>query len=538
MISEDPEQPPPDQNSGHLREVLHTWRYFFWLLGLGLMVLLFYGEENWRGRLTWERYQARMIAQGEVFSPAAYVPPVVPDEQNFAMTPALAPIFQFIPGTQKWRNPRAPSLFQDLTAQYDAAAGLIKSKPPLRRNSWVRGRTDLNLWAAALDKSAQLKPRPREPLSPARLNSHDAATKVLDALTDFTPLIDELRSASSRPYCRFNLRYEEDNPATILLPHLAQIKRICQILQLRGACHIALGQTDAALQDLELLLYLANSSRNEPILISQLVRLSEVQMALQLVGEGLGAWSEPQLRLIQNHLGQLDFCADLSRALQAERVLFGVGLIEYVRRSHNKVEVLNELTSNGPSGSGNDFWPGPLLAFSPSGWLYFEELNYSRAFDEFLIPVIDEKNHEIKPSATATAEKGLRNLLEGSVTKRFFQHRLFAGLVLPAVSNAALKAAYAQTGAETAEIACTLEAYRILHGNLPDSLDKLSPAQISTLPHDIITGKPLTYRVEPENHYVVYSIGWNETDDGGSVYRNKNGEPDQKEGDWVWSDEF
>lgn len=539
MSSEESSGTGPHHAADSLRELYHTWRYLFWLLGIAGLVLLIYAEENWRGYSAWESYKKRMIARGEVFSAAAFVPPTVPDDQNFAMTPALVPLFDFLPGTQKWRNSNAQAALQDLNAQYDDAAKLVKPKYSPGFNSWVRARTDLGLWAAAFAQPIQTKRRPHEPLAAPNISSQEAAAKVLDGLSDFTPLLDELRNASSRPYSRFNLRYEEDNPATILLPHLAKIKYLCQVLQLRISAHLALAHSSDALRDLDLLFYLADSSRNEPILISQIVRMAELQLALQPISEGMGLWSEPQLRQIQDRLGHVDFCADLARSLQAERVLFGGGMIEYVRRSHHKISVMDELAAASSAGSSDDAWPfGALFAVSPGGWLYLEQLNYSRTFDHYLIPVIDEKNHQIKPDVALAADGEITKITETPLTKRFFHHEAFSGLLLPSLSKSALKAAFAQSGVEMAAVACALERYRILHQKFPDSLDKLTPDLIAALPHDIINGKGLVYRLEADGHYVLYSVGWNQKDDGGRIGLNKNDEPDQKQGDWVWSDVF
>jgi hypothetical protein len=39
-----------------------------------------------------------------------------------------------------------------------------------------------------------------------------------------------------------------------------------------------------------------------------------------------------------------------------------------------------------------------------------------------------------------------------------------------------------------------------------------------------------------DGQFILYSVGWNETDDGGVVVLKKGRTPsiDRKEGDWVW----
>src|SRR5262249_35894034 len=142
----------------------------------------------------------------------------------------------------------------------------------------------------------------KKALMPATFTSREAASRVLTELADFDPLFNELRDASKRPKSRFNLQYEAENPATILLPHLAQLKSLCQILQLRASAELSLGQADDALNDIQLMFCLTDATRDEPILITQLVRIAELQLALQPLAEGMGTWSEPQLLALQTRL--------------------------------------------------------------------------------------------------------------------------------------------------------------------------------------------------------------------------------------------
>ena len=60
-----------------------------------------------------------------------------------------------------------------------------------------------------------------------------------------------------------------------------------------------------------------------------------------------------------------------------------------------------------------------------------------------------------------------------------------------------------------------LERCRLARGAFPESLDALAPQFIAKVPHDVIGGQPLKYRREADGSFVLYSVGWNEKDDGG-----------------------
>ena len=85
-----------------------------------------------------------------------------------------------------------------------------------------------------------------------------------------------------------------------------------------------------------------------------------------------------------------------------------------------------------------------------------------------------------------------------------------------------------------ARIACALERFRLARGEYPASLDVLAPQFITKLPHDIIGGQPLKYRRSDDGQFVLYSVGWNEKDDGGQVELTESGRVDMDKGDWVW----
>jgi hypothetical protein len=97
---------------------------------------------------------------------------------------------------------------------------------------------------------------------------------------------------------------------------------------------------------------------------------------------------------------------------------------------------------------------------------------------------------------------------------------------------------------DLAQVAVALERYHLARGAYPESLDALAPQFLGKLPHDIINGQPLHYRrtSDPSSQssdaasgqFVLYSVGWNETDDGGEAGLKKDGSVDIRTGDWVW----
>ncbi|HVV70026.1 MAG TPA: hypothetical protein VHI52_00615, partial [Verrucomicrobiae bacterium] len=227
---------PGETGAGNFGQFLHSWRYFLWLLGIILLLGLVLGEENWRGNWAWTRYKKQMAAQGEPIELAAVVPPQVPDDQNFAMTPFLAPLFGFLPGPSRSGGQAAARSLNAFAAGYEAASRELNIPKTVPFSSWIKPAADLRDWYVAFKVSAEKAEKKQNPAvrtsGPAyRLQSGrqtssgtepvpaltnytptEAAKAVLDMLSDTRGIFDELRAASKLPHSRFNLNYEQDDP--------------------------------------------------------------------------------------------------------------------------------------------------------------------------------------------------------------------------------------------------------------------------------------------------------------------------------------
>jgi hypothetical protein len=109
-------------------------------------------------------------------------------------------------------------------------------------------------------------------------------------------------------------------------------------------------------------------------------------------------------------------------------------------------------------------------------------------------------------------------------------------MLIPAITQSETKFAFGQTRVNEAIVACALERYRLAQGQFPESLEPLSPRFLEKMPHDIITGAPLIYRRTPDGQFILYSVGWDEKDNGGTVVVTKAKPSSQNvtDGDWVW----
>ena len=483
---------------------------------LATLIALLCAEEHWRGKRAWQKYKHALEAQGEKLDWKDFIPPPVPDDQNFATTPFLAPLFDFNPrplkeGESPWRDTNAFHRTSSLGGE------LVKLEDSLGwRSSYhtVQRMTDLQGWARAL--TGRTNDNPTAAASAA--NDPAAAAEVLRALEAYSSVLEELRNASLRPYARFNIRYEDDFAFNILLPHLAVLKNLSSLFRLRASAELAVNQTDQAWADAKIVFYLADTLKNEPFLISRLVQAAIVQQALQPVWEGLAEhkWSDTQLLEIQQRLGQLDLLADAAQ--RGERALCLLA-VEQLRQT-------GSMSPDDPRG------PGRFAVFPLGGLFYQNERFIARMYQQFLIPVVDDAGQRIYPAQATANEEALTQAMSGGLAP----YRFLARMLLPAVVRAETKFGFGQTRVNEAIVACALERYRLAEGRFPESLEALAPRFLQKLPNDLVTGAPLKYRLAGDKRFVLYSVGWNEKDDGGTVPLTRAAKPttDLTQGDWIW----
>ncbi len=167
----------------------------------------------------------------------------------------------------------------------------------------------------------------------------------------------------------------------------------------------------------------------------------------------------------------------------------------------------------------------------PTGWYYLEQLNYDQSCRTYLLPIIDVENRRVSPDFTQKAKEKLEAPM--SPSSAYLGHQLFSAMLLQALPGIAKKTARAQTAADLAIIACALERFHLANKKYPPTLETLVPQFLSKRPHDVITGQPHRYRVV-DDEFVLYSVGWNEKDDGGTISGDKDHKIDWDTGDWVW----
>jgi hypothetical protein len=494
-----PEQSKP--RPSRLKRFLRIALFIF--VCLATLIALAITEENWRGRRDWEKFKREWEAKGEQFDLASVVPPAVPDDQNFSTASIFAGAFNMKANPKSGElepiDPSIPDRLHLRTSSSLHPPGQSKPIETPSMGSWQNAtRTDLQGWQQYYRAVAAISnefPVPAQPQTPA--------ADILVALSKYDSIVDELRQAARRPASRFPIRYEDGfGAATSAMGAYGKFKGCSQLLVLRSEAELANNETDKALADIELSLRFVQALRSEPFLINHMVSVAIFHITLNPIWQGLAdhKWSNEQLVALERALQGFDFLDDYSRAMHGERA-FAVWSID----------------------AGFDGYSS-----MPRGWRYQNQIAICRMSENYVLPMVDFERRVVSPEHVRKLSADFK------ATHHFSFYDAFTPNLFPAVAKANQQFAGGQCSLDLARVALALERFRIAHGQYPDTLDALSPAFVEKLPHDVINGQPLKYRKANGSGFVLYSVGWNEKDDGGTVALKKEGGVDREKGDWVW----
>jgi hypothetical protein len=482
-------------------------------------VVLFYAEENHRGMKVWDRCRRRLLSRAVQLDWRKLAPAKVTDQDNFAMTPFFAPLFDYAPGTYTPRDLNAYNLvagFAQFEEPYAEARRATKPVPAMSLGHRINLAEVLRLVQKSKQPGSKTNPEKEENPGERR----ETAVALLGALEQFRTVLDELETASTRLQARFNLNYGEEQSWAVPQPHLPVLERISRVLAWRGCAELAVENASGAARDADLIMDLASTLRSEPFRSSLLTRNAMLEDARQIVWEGLAhhQWSTAELRDLQSRLEKITL-RDVQPQLQLDRSA-GNGVFDQI---HHEPSIVNGW-SFGPSFA--DKARGFVLRHMPAGWMYLEQAEYQKRFDECAAPAFDLEQERVHPKRFVPA---------APIVLGLWQHRLLADLLLYSSRFLCSKAALTQTGINQALIACALERYRLAHGQFPASLDELDFQGMSRPPLDVITEAPMKYHRLTGGHFILYSVGWNEKDDDGkTVVDPRTKAPDPDQGDWVW----
>jgi hypothetical protein len=369
-------------------------------------------------------------------------------------------------------------------------------------------------------------------------------TSVADYLAwsdQFVPAFDDVREALKRPCAMIPGDYSQSYLMPI--PNFVLMRNLAQTLAQRTQCHLLLGEPDQALREIILMHDLCRILERPPTgkpetLVEAMINVAITGLYVGTIQEGfrLHAWQEPQMAALQAQLKAINLPPLVLAALKTGQAS-SIHTFETTpaQKLADLFQMVTVVSHDHKTKSGDTFWrrlQNPMYLFLelvPRGWLYQNMVNVA-LLEQKPLTGFDPAHDTVEPRKYEAASREVET---------FLGHRspfkLLAQIAIPNYTKAEQTTAHNQTLANEAQIVCALERFRFAHGDYPESLAALVPQFIEKLPHDIIGGEPLHYRRTEDGKFLLYSIGWNETDDGGvdsEQVKNKKGP--FTDGDWVW----
>jgi len=382
---------------------------------------------------------------------------VIPDDQNPAMGVKAA--FAAIPPGK--RQPPRP---------VGAAAG----------TGGPQGWEQATMEVAALDPPEQI---------PARRFAVLRAER--DALAPAVALARRLADASEG---RYPVKWAL-NPLETPLPDAQNSRTVARLLALDAAVRGQEGDIDGAIVSCRAALNVGRAIGDEPVAISQLVRIAEVGTALNCLGRSLaqGEASDETLAAVQALLEE-ESARDLFRIVaRGERAslddLFG-------RLATGEVKL-------GRKGERGD----PIRH-----WLYEETIF---TYDRKLALAVMTNAVEVAGLPTRQHRLGMARWSQeiDRANGAASPYEKVAYMLVPALDTCAAGHARSQAVLASAVVAVAAERYRLKHGRWPDSPDRLAPWPLRTVPDDPLAEGPLRF-VRSGLGLTVYSVGYDGEDDG------------------------
>lgn len=505
----------------------------FALAALATLIALFYAVEDWRGARAYVETTRQLEARGESLNPEAFIPPLIPDDQNLAMAPLFVRAFRYRRDPQSGElaaiqhqasNPDL-ELMEGLPYGLDKQ-GSVKKPGPEAGMRWREGmRRDLVPEQAYYRQQAAF-PRSPEPQSPAE--------DVLLALSRYAPMLDELaREAAARPQTRFPTAWRHEPPWETPLDYYTPLLRLASALSLRATAQLAANHPGEAFKDVQLGLRLRQATTADPTIIAAQLSQGQFSSLLQPIWQGLAdrRWNAAELERLENALQRVDMLGEFARGIRGERAIFLCRAMDNLKLRGNLLEYLRTMREFAGSGSDGLPYQGWQIALAPNGWIDQNKAAGCRYYQDVILNNVDPAARRVWPARTAAANRA-SNLAAGAGPYNFL-----ARPIAPNFRYILSKGAWAQTAADQAATACALERYFLDHQEYPEKLDALVPRYCAKVPIDVIDGAAMRYRrtanggYTADGRYMLYSIAWDCNDDGGRVAARDNA---SSAGDWVW----
>jgi len=278
---------------------------------------------------------------------------------------------------------------------------------------------------------------------------------------------------------------------TMHLEYVQSLRAGARLLLLEAHVRAHRGDAQGAARSIHAIFMLADSLKQEPVFISQLVRYALDGIGQTVLQRQLPAVAFPDgdLERFQGHLRAVDYSDGAHRAMMGERVM--------------GITATPDPSSMGPSGD-----------VAVVSWGPFRDANLAN-YLKYMNRIVAATKRPWPQARLETAQIGgdIQAATSGRSALSSPGH-IMVRLVLPGTSRFLDAAVRATAFNRATDAVIAVERFRRASGRLPEKLEELVPKYLPQVPADPFDGQPLRY-VLRNKEYVIYSVGEDGVDNGG-----------------------
>jgi len=344
-------------------------------------------------------------------------------------------------------------------------------------------------------------------LPPNEMLNGDDFIRLSMELASARAALDVAAKLADMPHGRHRIYYER-NPIATLLADQQESRRIVALLVYESMRRNQKGESKKALTACRAALNAARSIGDEPIFVSQLIRLACVFLACQAVERTLGQGEPPpeDMSALQKLLEIEDTFPVLLAATRGERALFHKAF-EGVECGELSVDDLDGLPRGG----------------ARTDWLQSTVLDLwrldTRADHALYLSLMSRR---IKEAQRPMHEQAALEKQFDREVRMLPRNAFITRSLLPAVSKMGEAFRRKQALLRCAIVALAAERCRRDKKAWPDNVEQLCPQYLAVVPLDPFDGKPLRYR-HLKDGVVIYSVAQDGVDNGGNLDRERYG---------------
>jgi ABC-type transport system involved in multi-copper enzyme maturation permease subunit len=454
------------------------------------LVASYYSYHNWRSKSAWRTFQTSLKQGGESLDLSPLLPERVPDNANFARTPAFLALLS--------------------KTNHESTGWFERMRPFDLPASGYAGNSVLMDWSH--QSHSPLHPFVSRTGQQSRDGSgtkrQEDAAAILRGLQSSSATLRELAAAAVRlPAFQTSTNHDARAVLQPVREPILLLERLHLLFKVRACASLAMGQNADAAEDVLAGLRLARLARQLPDAGSTVRVQVLLTRSLQPLWEGLSqqAWTEPQLAALQHEIAGFNLLADYTNAIRRV-VLAHIEVWRAIPDSTNSYIAL-------PTADGG-YRSEPAWQLQPRSW-WFESCIQLHNAGRNAIEQVDVATGRIQQAMNWS---DLNGLSLDSPSRELLQQSWWWG------ANPA-SVAFVQTSVNQATIACALERFRLANRACPETLEQLVPVLLARVPHDAVSGRPMIYQPVGEGRFILRGVGPNGIDD------RKNNPSD----DWLWT---